>query len=183
MRDRLKHVDGELHAILEALRRYCLICSELETLRMALRECVQHKVDIAGSALARTDDGLPRAKGGHSDPTLRAVELIMEQCREREMYLLDSIRELMDERNMVERLLMHLDPVEQKIVRSRWIQRKDWVNIAFLVELSDRQCQRIHRKALCKMSARMREWEAENTALQDRKKNSVNILGMSLHVG
>jgi len=178
VRDRLQHAEGELGDVLDALRRYRQIHSEVETLRMELRACIRHKDDIALSVFSRRDDGQPRGQGGHSDPTMRAAEVIMEQCAGRERYILDAIRALMEERNAVDELLERLDSTERKITRMRWIQMKNWVSIAFAAELSDRQCQRIHRKALQKMA----QWHASMADEREKGKTEKEA-EMSLHVG
>lgn len=178
MRDRLQHRSGELEDILAALRRCKQTQGELEFLRMELRACLEQREEIARSIPSRAMDGMPRGKGGRKDPTLRAVEILQEQFHERETFLLRRIRTLMMERDEIERAMQILGIVEEKIVRMRWMQRKSWVQIGFQLELSDRQCQRIHLQALKKMA---QLWAQREQAMEAKEKKEGKV--MSLHVG
>ncbi len=139
------------------LGRYRQVDEEILSWKTELRLCKEQEAEIASASLSSPLTGMPRAKGGVADPTLRAVEKIIDQCQERAHNILARIQALMAERAQVDKLLEELDPIEQRIVRMRLIQRKGWIPISVTIRLCERQCQRICQKAVEKMAARMEE--------------------------
>lgn len=161
MRDRLKNRKGETERALEALRRWRAAQEEMEGLRIDLRHCVTRREEAERSIPARPLDGMPRASGGRADPTLRAAEELVDHIMGRERRLLERMRKLMAEREATERAIGELGDAEQRIVRMRWMRRLNWVAVAIRLELSERQCQRIHIGALIRMSAALEKFDEE----------------------
>ena len=96
----------------------------------------------------------------------QAVYRILEQTPERLRALRESREEggrsfwlkaseegrLRMEQEICERLMENLDPLERRIMRMRFVEKRTWTNAAMMLGMSERQAQRIQHSAVRRMA-------------------------------
>ncbi len=132
-------------------RRYIAAQEEINALLLQLR-AVKRQEEEVDTSITGQIEYQPHAKGGHADPTARAVEQVIDVYQKKAAEIQRRIRELIEERVKTDDLLARLMPREEEVIRERYIKKQSWTAIADMQFLSERQCQRIAHAAFNRMA-------------------------------
>ena len=130
----------------ERLNRYLSLKREIAGQRERLARLAS---DLLSPALSTPNISGIRATGYTRNPLADGVEakLTLEEC------IRANVAWLLAETEEIERAVGRLEcPVEREIVRMRYIDGLGWDKVADKAGYEERQCYRIHNKALAKLA-------------------------------
>ena len=87
-----------------------------------------------------------------SDVTYQAVEKIIDIYAKQIAEWENKLQNLFNQKNEIESMLDRLDSTERKIIELKYIKNLKWYQVAMKVGYSERQCKRINKRILEKMS-------------------------------
>lgn len=126
----------------EELRRYRVLCVEIEDMKRRLQEF--DNIALGSPVI----DGMPH---GSSAPGDRIGSIIAKKTA-LEDQLMDRIEELMDLRQRIEDAIASLeDPVERLLMHYRYIDGMAWESICVQLNYSWPQIHRLHARCLKKL--------------------------------
>jgi DNA-directed RNA polymerase specialized sigma24 family protein len=104
---------------------------------------VQTLMDIATNPCSRIT-GMPR----NPSPNLQPISAIIARIADIEKEIEEDIDALVDYKQDVVDVIMHLDPLQRDVVKMRYILFKTWSAIADELQLTVRHVHRVHNAAL-----------------------------------
>ena len=125
----------------------------LERDRDALRQWAE---DARCTLRGRSLDGLPR--GGGAGDLSDVVEAAMQRSQmyaEQSKRIDGEIAERLRLRNEVEQLVRRLSPVQERVIVSRYVERRPWRSIALRLNYDEGHVRRIETKAVDWIGAQM----------------------------
>lgn len=141
--------------IQQALIEYPYISGRVRELNREINEILDIKHDT--SVTARLT-GMPSG-GQISNPTLQAVEQIVDRLDVHIERIRDRITRLLDAKEMVDSRLCRLDIQERRVIEYRYFNNRNWPEIQEAMRYSRTTVFRIHGSALDKMADNGTKWD------------------------
>lgn len=139
----------------QALIEYPYITSRVQALNREINEMLSIKHDT--SITARLT-GMPPS-GQISNPTLQAVEQIVDRLDVHIDRIKDRINRLLDAKELVDSRLDRLDIQERRVIEHRYFSGRNWPEIQESMRYSRTTVFRIHGSALDKMADNGTKWD------------------------
>lgn len=130
------------------MMRYGLLGEEIRWVRIEMRQCCRQQRELRQGMMEQSAS----AKG---------IEMMGYSYRLQEKVLVRRIYKLQSERTWIEQMLSGLESEERAVLRLKLLEGRPWVYVAMKVYLSERQCQRIQRRALDKILDHMSHRKSE----------------------
>lgn len=147
--------------IQQALIEYPYITGRIQGYNREINEILSIKYDTSVTAKIT---GMPGG-GQISDPTLQAIEQIVDRLDVHITRTKERISRLLDDKEMVDSRLDRLDIQQRRVIEYRYFNGMNWPEIFEAMRYSKTQVYDIHHKALAAMEAKDRS-KPDYTGLQ-----------------